>query len=140
MTLGSWIGCTPLLRPLRQSPTRDSVPVRVGFSVQVSPSQGFMFCCTIGLPCLWHSGLVWEVCYCFVVLIDRAVAVSICDLHLNAGHTSALRKTSSAGNTTLEDRFKGGSPRLAVDVAPSFANMFEKHGVLHADKNMSSAI
>ena len=111
----------------------DSVPVSAGFSVQVSPSQGFMFCCTIGLPCLWHSGLVWEVCYCFVVLIDTAVAASICDLHLNAGHTSTLGKTSSAGNTTLEDRSKGGSPCLAVDVSPSFANMLEADVVLQAE-------
>ena len=59
----------PLLILLRQSPSRDSVRVRAGFSVQVNPSQGFMLCCTTGLPCLWHSGLAWVVCCCFVVLL-----------------------------------------------------------------------
>ena len=66
MTLGSWIGSTTLLQLLRQSPSRDIVPVRAELSVQANPSRGFMFCCTTGFRCLWHSGQAWVVCSFFV--------------------------------------------------------------------------
>ena len=117
MALGSWIGCTPLLLLLRQSPSRDSVPVRAGFSVQVSPSQGFMCCCTTGLPCLWHSGPAWVVCCCFV-------AFPTCDPNLlTAGRPGPLTiqddSKKTVGTSTWQDPGPPlcGSAEAAVDGA-----------------------